>query len=92
MSIHFNITYMQSMASFSFQKAQRCSEEKNFDLYVNKKISQTMERLYGCKILFDPMLEKNDTVCNYTQARRAVAYYETTPVVSSNLWKHKDIL
>ena len=42
MSIHFNITYMQSMASFSFQKGQRCTEEKDFDLYVNKKISGRM--------------------------------------------------
>ena len=55
----------------------QCIETPDYDGYVHRSMSREMQARFGCKLAIDPlMLSKNDTICNRTQADKAMDYYK----------------
>ena len=63
--------------SFCQQPNDQCTETPDYDGYVYRSMSREMQARFSCKLLVDPLgLSENDTVCNRTQAAKALDYYK----------------
>ena len=72
-------------------KENRPCYKGNYDAYLMEQVTREMLTRYGCTVVFDPLSDFLP-VCNYTQAVKALEYYEKTPATSDVLWKMKKLL
>lgn len=78
--------FMQ-LRNMHFQDNHPC-HKGNYDSYLKEEVTRQMLAIYGCTVVFDPLSDSHP-ICNYTQAVRALEYYEqlVIPATSDVLLK-----